>query len=204
MSTLFFNKKESGADYKLYLLLVGILLGSVILSCLFKKLPAIGAVVSLIPISLIATTYADGALPQQPMLYLVLSAIHTVGALYECIRCDREHSTHHAHLAANLIGILGALGALFVWSRAKEDPSILLTVSVLLLVTVLLSFLWREVYFLDAAVALLPALLVVPKALSGNLPICAEFLFVMASVNLLFRIAIMLSCQPSKKTDRAK
>ncbi|MBO5939374.1 MAG: hypothetical protein J6Q82_07795 [Clostridia bacterium] len=219
----FFDAKEVEEDYRLYLLLVGGLLLSIAIACLLKKIPSVSFATSLLPLSLVATMIADGNIADRPMLYLLLSGLHTAGALYECIRCDREKGSHQAHLAVNLATLLGSLGALFVWRSAdkffpvpnphynyleqkiydsyllKEDPSILLNLALPLLVTVLLSMLLREIYFLDAAIALVPLCLILPNYLEGEIPICAEFLLTVVCVNLLARIALMLSLPPQKE-----
>ncbi len=222
---LFFDATAVEEDYRLYLLLVGSLLFSVAIACLLKKLPAISFAASLLPLSLIATMIADGKIAEHPMLYLLLATLHTAGTLYECIRYDRENGTHKAHLAVNLSSTLAALGTLFLWRSAKdffpvpnphysyleqkihdsfllkEDPSILWKIALLLLVTVLLSLLFRDIYFLDAAIALIPAAWMIPKYFAEEIPICAEFLVTLVTVNLLARIALMLSLPPKKEKN---
>lgn len=222
---LFFDTNAAEENYRLYLLLVAALLFSLAISMLLKKLPALSFTVTLLPLSLIVTMYADGRIAEYPMLYLLLAGLHTVGSLYECIRRDRETGSHKAHLAVNLATLLGAFGALFVWRSAeeffpvpnpnynyleekihhstllKEDPSILWKIAILLLVTVLISVLLREIYFLDAAIALIPAAWVITRDWKGELPICAEFLLTVVLVNVIARIAMMLLLSPKKKEN---
>ncbi len=190
----FFDPEIFARDHRRYLLLIGVLILSVTVARIAKKLPAIPFVVSLIPLSLVATMCAEEAIYERPMLYLLLSALSVAGALYETICLDREQGRHQTHLAVNLSLTLTAIVVLCL------DATHLWGVAMLLLGTVSVSLLFREVYFLDAALALLPAGWITVLYKKDAIPVCAELLLTVCLVNLIARIALMLSCRPTKNT----
>ena len=228
---LFFDTAKVSKDYRVLLLLILLLLLSITVACLARKLPALSFVTSLLPLSFALTLYADGKLYEHAVLLLLLLILSPIGALYDCLSQDREDTRHRAHLAINLSCILGAFGVLFVYFTAenfaptpmkkfnyfdqklyesyllKEEYSILWQLALLFLLTVLLSFLLRELYFLDAIIALIPAGWILVRYATDGLPVCGELLLTLALVNLLTRIAIMLFGLPNagkKRKDEQK
>ena len=122
----FFDRGNSD-DYRAYAIIAIALTASLFIGILLKKYPFVALSASAIPMVLIIDMFVAERIEERPMFYVALAAIHVVGAIFECISRDKEHSfkklncTFVAGLVTTFAG--GAL-SLFTAYRLSEMKSL--------------------------------------------------------------------------------
>ena len=221
-----FLSAEPIRDYDFYLPLIALLLLSLILSLLLKKRPYLSFAVSLLPLSYTLLLFTEGHLYERPMLYVILSALHTAGSLIACILEDREDRGRRGALALDLgcLVTAGLCARVLLWSpdqigeeteriplfdqillQASEgaDRSVFLAVAIILTASVLLRLLWRDLYFLDAALAILPTAWVLLRFFGGEIPFFGALLSALCALCAIGRITVMLCCKPRQPIPKS-
>ena len=216
-----FLSNEPRKDYNIYVGLVGLLLLSLIVSLALHRFPYVAFAVSVLPMLRIMSMFCADTLYERPMLYFVLGGLHTLGCLAECVRRDREDRYRRSALAADLCGLVGVgvcirilraaptvtdipYGELsffekrMYFSAAEADLSVFRTLCVLLAFSVLLRWLLRDLYYLDAALSLVPFGYTLYHFYAKHIPFHGGMLLMLATLYALARIVIMLSCKPKK------
>ncbi len=221
---LFFSEKAP-REYRLYVILIALLLLSLTLSALLKKLPSVTFAVSLLPLCFTVFLFAGGRLYERPAVYLILAILHTASQLFACIDSDRQDRGRRAAFGTDLaslfltalcVGIL--LRAPFVtrhvWSelslfeKQMYDPLlrgdslwVFGACALAYAILALLRFLWRDLYFLDAALSFLPAIALVYWWCAEKIPFHGALLATLSVLCFLSRLGIMLLCKPKIPND---
>lgn len=223
--TLFFSK-EPIRDYDFYLPLIALLLLSLTLSLLLKKAPYVSFGVSLLPLTYCMLLFTQDKLYERPMLYLVLLSLHSLGCFVACLLSDREDRGRRGAYAADLACLaVAGLGALTLrrsekvlsleWGEASlfdqtmyyplledADLSVFRMVIPIFLVLILLRLLWRDLYFLDAALALPPAVYLIYLWCADGIPVHGALLVSLSVICALARLTVMLVCKPKSSVFR--
>ncbi|MBE6547060.1 MAG: hypothetical protein E7668_06455 [Ruminococcaceae bacterium] len=217
---LFFSD-EPRREYRTYLILIGLLLLSLLISLLLHRFPYLSFATSVPPLLHIMLMYDAGLLYERPMLYFVLGGVHACGCLAECIRRDREDRRRRAAIAADLCGLVGMglcgyvlritptipdvpYGELnfferqMYFSAAQADLTLFRRLLILLAVTVALRWLLRDLYYLDAALAVGLFGYTLYHFYAKAFPFFGSMLLMLTAVYALSRVVIMLSCKPKR------
>ena len=178
-----FLTPDSYNDYTLLLPLIFLLLLSALLGRVFARLPYVCFAISLIPATLIAYMYEHDMLKEQIGMFLILGALHVIGNFAECLIRDREDGRHRASIAAKISSAAGAFFCYFVmWQGAQTPPEdakeighiqhrilfemteadveIMTKLGAMFLILLAVSLILYNVYFIDAILALVPAIYV--------------------------------------------
>lgn len=217
--TLFFSR-DPIQGYGLYLILIALLLLSVTLSLLLKRAPAASFGVSLLPLSYTVLLFTQNKLYERPALYLILSLLHTASLLFVCVQSDRQDRGRRAALCGDLaclflVGlclriilrapfvIRHAWSELLLFERQMYAPLlqgaslwIFGACAATYAALALLRFLWRDLYFLDAALSVPPAFLLICLYCAEGIPFHGGLLVFLAVLCALIRLTVMLLCKP--------
>ena len=179
-----FLTPDSYNDYTLLLPLIFFLLLSALLGRVFARLPYVCFAISLIPATLIAYMYEHDMLKEQIGMFLILGALHVIGNFAECLIRDREDGRHRASIAAKISSAAGAFFCYYVmWQGAQTPPEdakeighiqhrilfemteadveIMTKLGAMFLILLAVSLILYNVYFIDAILALVPAIYVI-------------------------------------------
>ena len=217
---LFFSK-DYYRDYRSYIVLITLLTVSLVVGAVLERFPYVGFALSLAPMLQILLMFGDGKLYERPMLYVILGIAHVLGNIVHSLYLDRADGKRRAFICVNLGGItLSALG-LWVWNRAKElslldeeaaaelgtwdsailagvedgAQSITLKLSLMILVGIAISIILRDVYFIDAAVAVIPFVYSAHLVATEKLRLFPLAIIFITLFYLIFRLLILI-CEP--------
>lgn len=215
-----FFSDENYKDMYGYVILVLLLLLSFVSGRLFPRSYYLSFAVSFAPLIWAFVLYEQKKLYTQPELFLVLCGIQCAGNVIDSLSLDRGDKKRRAYLSANIAG--GALAAfcfytyfharalieselsskefdelysinkIFYESFDSESLRVILIIGAILLAGVLLSLVFRDIYFVDLLIYLPLCAYVSYVFFSGSLPhfsLCA-----LASIAIygLCRVAIVL------------
>lgn len=122
-----FLEDSATNDYKMLIFIVLLLVLSVLLGILFRKLPYVCLAFSIIPAVYICVAFqttisaSTTVLYEQEPLFLVVAALHVIGNLAECIFRDREDGGHRLFIASKISLVMGALVCFYMTMRLNED-----------------------------------------------------------------------------------
>lgn len=176
-----FLEPSATADYSMLLPLIIILLISLIVGRIFKRLPYLCFIVSVLPFAHIVYMFKLDRLYEQEALFLVMGALHVVGNLAECLLRDREDGRHRMAIAARLFSGASALFCYYViklnqkgppadttdikfnqfeidvlYRLKEEEIAIITKLGWMFLVLFIVSIILYNVYFIDALLAIPP------------------------------------------------
>lgn len=176
-----FLEPTEAVDYSLLLPLIFLLLLSALLGRVFKRLPYVSFAISLLPALLIAYMFECDMLFEQQGMFLILGALHVIGNLVECILRDREDGRHRLSVAAKISSAAGAFACFFsmyigaqtlseeklekighirrriMFDMTEADVELLTKLGWMFVILFAVSILLYNVYFIDAALSLIPA-----------------------------------------------
>ena len=177
-----FLAKDAAKDHRAYVILIALLIFSVAVSLIFERLPYIGFAVSLLPISQILLMYVDKKLYEQPMLYVILGILHVSGNILYSLSLDKADKKRRAFICTTVFGVaifsaalwlkkhteellmleddaiseLGVKDKLILLETENSAHTILFKIGVIVLCTVLLSIILRDIYFIDVIASAVP------------------------------------------------
>ena len=215
-----FLEGDNVRDYSLFIPLIFLFLLSGAVSLIFNKYPFVGFAISLVPLTHVIFMFKEGRIYERPMLYIVLAVLHSVGALAECIRRDCDGGGRRASIAASLCALVCTALCVYIYALGINAPAqttpemsyfertlvynvlgcddltpYLISAS-FLAATVVLSFILRDIFFIDAALALIPCVYICYMWNVGRLPAHGELIATLGVVYFLARAAVMISCRP--------
>lgn len=220
---LFFSK-DYFRDYRAYLVLIMLLTASLIVGVVLERFPYVGFTLSLVPMLQILLMFGDGKLYERPMLYVILGITHVLGNIVHSLYLDRADGKRRGFICVNLAGIsLSTLG-FWVWRRAGqlslldeeaaaelgsrdaaillgvEDgaQSIILKLSIIILISVVISIVLRDVYFIDAIIAAIPFAYSAHLVAREKLHLFPLAIIFITFSYLIFRLLILI-CEPMSK-----
>ena len=225
-----FLKPDESADYSMLIPLIVILILSIAVGIVFRRFPYLCFGFSLLPASHVALMLHKGVLYNEVALVIILVALHVLGNLVECLARDNEDGGHRLSIAAKISSAFGgALCFYAIWlskGDVPKDPKEIEALTVLenemlfvakpLDIEILSDLFWMfaillavslilyNVYFIDAVLALVPAIYAIHANASGNLG-TATYLFVAAALicSATHLILAVFENNLSKKEQRA-
>ena len=224
----FFLSDQPTKEYRFIFGLFLSFLISFVISCAFHKLPFVALGASVLPLAMTVIMFDGEYIYERPMVFVVMSVIHVVGCLFECIRRDRADRGRRAALGLDILGLLSAAFCGYVLHISKEiealelpeanviestlyyavtrleaDLSFLKYFAVALCVSVAVSLILRDIYYIDAAVSTALAVFTVYKWSLGEISVFGSALCAIAVSYAIGRVAVMLTCR-SKYAEKAR
>lgn len=223
---LFFST-EPRLAYYLYIPLIGLLAVSLAVSLMFHRFPAVCFAVSVLPMLRIIFMYASHKLYERPMLYVILAGLHMGGCLAECIRRDKESRGRRGAFACDLCGLLGVGFCCYIlwltphlsqispsdmnffektifYYREDADLTLFKITAILYAVLILIRLLLRDLYYLDAILALIPLGYTIYLWHGQYIPFHGSVLITLAVIYFSARLAVMLTCPPKNGIRETK
>ncbi len=177
----FLSPAESPANQLMAVLVVMLAL-SAVAGLVLSRLPHITVIFSLPPLLLTLDMIKSGYIVDYPLLHLLLAAIAFLSGIFECARLDRRDGKRRAAIAANIISVGFAVFLLYIYKAAQRvasytaetsaelnvfkqeiftdapnmDMEKMLVFAAIFLVLVALSLSLRDIFFVDAILALPP------------------------------------------------
>lgn len=202
-----FLKSDAKEDYRLMISLVIILLLSLAVSVIFRRIPYLCFGASLLPVVHASYMLEKNLLYDQTALILILIALHALGNLAECLNRDNEDGRHRLSIAAKISSAMGAILCFYtIWLSKGETPKdtkalgeltlleqdmlleakpldfeIISTFFWMFVILLAVSLLLYNVYFIDAILALVPAVYAIYINASGNLGV-ASYIFLSIAI----------------------
>ncbi len=220
----FFFSNSPKKDHRFYLPLILFFILSFTVSTCLHKYPQFTLALSVLPMIQTVAMFDAGRLYERPMLYFVLSALHICGCLFECIRRDREDRGRRAAISADLLGLCFVGFCIYIILTAKgiadidrqkadifetllwngfgdEPPDMKLFKYTVIFYCALtaLRLMWRDLYYLDAILSVIPLVSAVYLLNTEKIPIFGTLLVTLTFIYAITRISIMLFCKPRLK-----
>lgn len=167
-------------EYRLLFILVLTLIVSVLVGRIFKRLPYVCFLVSLLPAIEIVYGFAENLLYTQVGLFLIVGALHIAGNIVECILRDKEDGRHRLWIASKISMLFPAALCLFFIKIASRIPTeeinekfpfikdlalemtepnnieMVSTLGWMFFIISVIGFLLYNVYFVDAIISAIP------------------------------------------------
>ncbi len=177
---LFVSKTEK-YDNRLLLTLALLFALSVLAGRIFsRRLCFVPVIAALVPLLLAVDMIEAERIREYPMMYVFFGGLAVVAGMYECVRMDRADGKRRAAWARSLTCASVALFCFGIYKRADEvlrlsftgglepwerefilagemDIKLFATVGAVYLVLLVIGLLLTDIYFIDAALAVVPA-----------------------------------------------
>ena len=213
-----FLDRELQSDNRAYVFMIILFGVSLIAGRVFERMPYISFAVSLLPLGWVCLMLWKELLSERPMLYLIMAAVHCLGNLVHSLYLDRDDEKRRAFLCVNILGGAVFAGGAFLYYKAtsllklsvsdtKElaiygeailkgarngEHKLILTLSLIVLATVVISILLRDIYFIDAICALPILVYSIYIIAAEKLTVAAQAVLVFVFLYFAFRIALLL------------
>ncbi len=194
-----FLTPDASSDYRAVITLTVLLLISVAIGVIFRKLPYLCFGVSLIPASYLALMIDNGVLYNEIALVILLTLLHVIGNLVDCLAQDNEDGRHRLSISAKISSAMCAFFCFYsIWISKGDMPKdtnalteltyieknmlleakpldveIISNLFWMFIVLLAVSLLLHNVYFIDAILAIVPTAYVIYANASGNLNVCS-------------------------------
>lgn len=220
----YFLSNEPRKDYRFYLTLFVLFAISFTVSTVFHRLPYLTLAVSALPMLQTVIMFDGNYLYERPMVFVVLSAIHSACCLFECIRRDKEDRGRRSALALDLFGLTVAAFCGYILYISKSIADVDYTkinviektlhasvvyfeadltwfkyIAIAFCVAAVLRFILRDLYYIDALLSLIPLGACIYLWNSGGIPVFGSALCALSLTYAVGRIAVMLFCKPKYK-----
>ena len=224
----FFLSDQPTKEYRFIFGLFLSFLIAFVISCAFHKLPFIALGASALPLAMTVIMFDGGYIYERPMVFVIMSVTHLSACLFECIRRDRYDRGRRASIGLDILGLMSSAFCGYVLSISKEiemldlpsaniiestlyyaitrleaDISFLKYFAVALCISVVVSLILRDIYYVDAAIAIVLAVFVVYKWSLGEISVFGSALCALAVAYAIGRIAVMLTCR-SKYAEKVR
>lgn len=216
-------------DHRAYVILLILLVLSIFLGRILERIPYVCTAISLLPMTQMMIMYGSKRLYEQPELCIFLAFLHVIGTVIGSVGIDRVDNKRRAFVSANVSGLTISLLGISVWRKAGElveiDPEaalklsytekairagaaegmekILIKLSLIILVTVVISLILRDIYFIDVIAAAIPFIYTLYLFTTGKLTLFPDAAFMLTLLYLVIRIIVMLS-EPMRKKKKAQ
>ncbi len=215
---MFFDKKLY-PDYHLMTCLIISLIASVVFGRLLARLPYIAVLFCIPPVIITVCMYKMSIIAEYPMLYVVLTVVAFITAVADCIWADKKDGKHRGAYAGDVVSLF--FSAFCIWTARKysalsvleadpENPhsffenhmleggtdielKLLYALAVLYAVLAVVSFILRDIYFIDAVLVVPPAIFLIYMWGAGKLLLLPEAIVTLALLTALVRIIPAIS-----------
>ena len=216
----YFFSNEPIKEYRFYLALCACFALSFVISTAFHKLPYVPLAVSALPLIQTFIMFDKSYIYERPMVFVVLSAAHIVCCIFECVKRDREDRGRRTALALDLFGLsaVGFFAYIIYLSKGiaqvdftkinviektlyeavihgKADISGFWYALIAISVTVVLRWIWQDLYFIDAVLSLVLAGASVYFWTADKIPVFASTVCALTIAYFLGRTAVMIFCK---------
>ena len=229
---VFFNAERPEA-YRGYVIMIALFALSIIVGRVFERLPYVTLAVSLLPLYQTVNLFAGGKFERFSTLYLLLAVLHTVGSIAHALVLDKADGKRRGFITAAVLGTILSAAGVWVWRRASdllayEDPlaleglskfeldlavaaelgahELILDIAIMIAISVVISLILRDIYFVDAILAVVPLVYAVNKVLvKGQLEIFRELTLILCTLYFVVRVALVAfePMIPAKKSKKA-
>lgn len=184
-----------------------------------KRLPYLTLLFSVMPLILTIDMVKDDYIEDYPMLYVLFCALSVISGVWECIEMDRRDGGHRAGLAGDAVCALTAGVLAFIWWAGTKfvalTPEELKSVNVfeyeinknaplmdmrlfgvlacVYLVLMAVSYLMKDLYFIDTLLALVPCVAVIYLWSADKWTVQPEIVATLAVTVLVTRLVPTLS-----------
>lgn len=209
-----FFDKDAQYTHRIMLILALMLAISVVASIVFRKVPYLTLLFSVPTLTLSVYMVSNNAIENYPMMYIILCAISVISGVWECISKDKLDGGHRAAFACDFVSLLAAGSMLFIFKKSislaptEEIQTVALTpfyreistnsqtmnmklfviFACVYLALTLISLLLTDVYFLDAALAVVPFVALIYMWSAGLWTVHAVIAVTLAAVNFAVRL----------------
>ena len=220
-----FFSHEPTKDYRFYLSLIALLILSCVVSIVFDKFPVVTLAVSALPMIQIIAMFDADKIYDRPMLYILPTAIHMGGCLFECIRRDRIDRKRRAAIATDLLALTVILFCIYVFHIVKTLPelefkdlnffehslyyiykdidlTVFKNVAICYAVLAVIRLILRDLYYVDAILSVIPFVLIMRAWYTEGIPVFATSLVMLSVTYMIARFSIMLFCKPKCLKDQ--
>lgn len=225
---LLFFSSENSKDYTGHLILILWILLSLIVSLLFRKKPYVGFAAVTVPFVWSWILFFDGRLYHRAYLIPLLLTLCVAGAVFDCIAMDRRAPKSRGFLVSNLSAatpVLLCAWILYQKATVEKTPpeqmgllegdvfralsdgksfEIYQAVILLYLISILISVLFFELYYIDGVVSLIPAGYTIYHFYAGHFPLFGEVMALIALLSVTVRLSVMFCCPPTEIDNESK
>ena len=210
---MFFDKMQN-INYHLLLILALTFVVSVIAGRVLARLPYVTVLFCLPPLLVTVYMLRASLIEEYPMLYAIFGIIALVSAVVDCLFADRRDGKHRCAYAADAVSLAFVGFCLFVARRyrqlslltedevrllgpfdteilqcgAETGMKIFYVLAVAYVVLTVISLLLTDVYFIDAALALVPVVFLIYYWGADKIAVHPEVVVTFALAVLLARI----------------
>lgn len=214
-----FLDAERTEGYRGYVIMVALFVLSVLVGRVFERLPYVTLAVSVLPLYQTVNLFSNGKFERFSILYLLLAILHTAGSIIQALVLDKNDGKRRGFVCAGVLGVMMLAGGVWVWRKAGDllvydDPftveslsktelqiataaqdgvhALVLKIAVMIAVSVVLSLILRDIYFIDAILSVIPLVYAVNKALiHGQLVLFEEFILILCTLYFATRVALV-------------
>ena len=226
-----FFSSDYTRNFKAYAIMIILLVVSVVIGRVFDRLPFVCLTVSLLPFLWTLFMFASNWLYDRPMLYLMLALVHMAGNIIHAVLLDKADGKRRAFWCVNVTGgVFGAL-CLAVWRRSEilksavftedeisklsdidaeifnglesESAKLLLIIGSAIIVTVLVSLILRDLYYIDVILCAIPLIYSIKVFFAEELTVFGGLVFAATSIYFVFRVILLLSEPMRRKKKKA-
>ena len=203
---------------------------SAIIGVAFAKYPQISAIFTLPPLALTFDMIRAEYIKEYPMLYAFFGVVALVACLFDCVTLDRRDGGNRCGWCGGLISAATSLLMFVLYSRWKDvaaiedttelsrfdgalltgaettDMKLLLTFAVVYVILALITCLHKDIYFIDALLAVPPFVALIYMWNAEIFEVHTEVVLTFTGAVLGVRLIAMISGKASvksKKTDVA-
>ena len=108
-----FFSASNASEYRQYLVLIGLIVLCVALGVIFKKIPAVSLVVSVLPLCQAMSMLYRDLFYEFKHFYVAVCILMFCANLYETMATDKANGKRSTEFAAHAIGVLGAILTVF-------------------------------------------------------------------------------------------
>lgn len=200
------------------LILIIFLALSFVVSRVFERLPYVTMAVSVLPLIQTFFVFADRRFEDYACLHMIFAVLHTAGIFVYALALDRADGRRRAYWAVNLfelcvslyvIPIVRSISALADIDETEKfhlspfesklytgiengADKILIKIALMIAIAVLISILLKDIYFIDAALGIVPLVYSLYVFSFEKLKLFGLESFLIVSICFIFRIAIMI------------
>ncbi len=214
-----FLANDHPKSHREYIALIFLLIFSAVVGRIFERMPYISMAVSILPLIKIIIMFCDGKLFDRPMLYVLLGLLHTSGNIAYAISLDKYDGKRRANLCAHIFG--ASAFAMALWLKLRADKlaeleeaaraglgdldlsilagaengldSLLFKLGLFVLISVAVSIILRDVYFVDTILALFPFGFCVYLITAGKLTLFPAIVLAVTFLYFAFRLLVFVA-----------
>ncbi|MBO7310456.1 MAG: hypothetical protein J6U86_03585 [Clostridia bacterium] len=220
---LFFDKDMLPMYYLMMILTVSFLL-SVVFGRIFARASFISIFFCIPPVIISVCFHTMQVIEERPMLYIVLSLVAFVSAVVDCILSDRANGKHRAAYAGSVVSLAFSAYCILLARKYSElvavsgdeeyvmwvfeshllkggtdiDVKMLYVLAAVYASLAVISFILRDIYFIDAVLAIPPAVYLIYTWGAGRLLVIPETIVTFAVLVFVARIVPAISSRAGK------